>query len=311
MNYLSMDAIDTSKVLLLVEASIQAYNAFDKKNPTVCNSAKVIPPDKYDFVECWTGVDAVFNEDKSVETYGVIFRSQQAPYTYIFAFRGTDSTKDLIDDFGFDQTTFVPHNSEAEIPSDLRVEDGFYRIYVDSDGDTQSMQNQLFQLIKKYQASDKKIQELLITGHSLGCTMATLFTLDLALSGLGINALNYNFASPRVGNSTFVDFYEKQTLQQKTSIPTVRFQNVYDKVPCVPLEVQGYQHLPNAYLIAFYRDNITGKFDIVDNHSVQNYKTVLACAFQHGGVCTETFEYDNGKKIKSVKPEPDKVCTYW
>jgi hypothetical protein len=316
--YLNTSGVDHNLVLRLVEASIQAYNIFNKDNPTECDSGKVTLTGylaDYDFVECWTGVDAVFNHLKTVETYGVVLRSKQQPYSYIFAFRGTDSSEDLLDDFAFDHTDFVPYRSGVTVPSDVKVESGFYRIYSDLDGETPSMQQQVFALVDKYQNSKQPIDTLYITGHSLGCTLATLFALDMALSRPQIKAINYNYASPRVGNAAFVSFYDQQLAQQSPKTCTLRIQNVYDKVPCVPLEVQGYQHLPYAYLVAFYRDNLTGKFDIVDNHSVRNYKTVLQCAFSSAdGLCEETFEYDdNGtnKKMKSVKPDSAAVCTHW
>ena len=308
--YLTTADIDHSRAILLAKASILAYDAFNKQNPTEC--VKVSPPDGYDFVGHWTGVDAIFNECKTVECYGVVFRSQQSPYTYIFAFRGTDSTEDLIDDCGADHTKFVPYKEDVVVPSDLRVESGFYHIYSDSDGNTSSMQNQVFALVDKYQASEKPIDTLYITGHSLGCTLSTLFTLDMALSRPDIKSASYNYASPRVGNQAFVEFYQQQAPQQNPQTRTIRIQNVYDKVPCVPLQSEGYQHLPYAYLVSFYRDNLMGKFDIVDNHSIQNYETVLNCAFEsESGFCEGTFDYDQGKKMKSVKPDPSQVCTYW
>ena len=44
------------------------------------------------------------------------------------------------------------------------------------------MQQQLFTLLGEYEASDKPIAQLFITGHSLGSALSELFTLDLALS---------------------------------------------------------------------------------------------------------------------------------
>ena len=312
--YLTTSEIDHNKALLLVNASIQAYNALNKDNPTECDSGNVAPPEDYELVGSWTGVDAVFNELKTVECYGVVFRTQKPPYTYIFAFRGTDATEDLVDDFGFDHTPFIAYNKDAVIPSDVSVESGFYHIYSDSDSDsdTASMREQVFALVDQYQASDKPIEQLYITGHSLGCTLSILFTLDLALSRPDIKASNYNYASPRVGNQAFVNFYKQQPTQQDPETRTIRIQNVYDKVPCTPLEDQGYRHLPYAYLVAFNRDNLTGKFDIVDNHSVQNYKTVLECAFKSSsGQCEKIFDYDRDKKMKSVQPDSDAICKYW
>ncbi len=311
-NYLETSEIDRDKALLLIDASIQAYNAFNEDKPAECNSGNVIPPTGYEFVESWTGVDAIFSKLKRVECYGIVFRSQHSPYTYIFAFRGTDDFEDLCDDFGFDHTEFVPYKKDFSIPSEVAVESGFYHIYSDSDGDTTSMQHQVFALIDKYQMSEKPINEVYITGHSLGCTLSTLFTLDLALSRPKIKATSYNYASPRVGNQAFVEFYERQQPQQNPKTRTVRIQNVYDKVPCTPLEAQGYQHLPYAYLIAFYRYNLTGKFDIRGNHAPQNYQTVLECAFNsESGLCEKVFDYDQNQEMKSVQPDPSAIGKYW
>ncbi|MDJ0648210.1 MAG: lipase family protein [Xenococcaceae cyanobacterium MO_188.B19] len=310
--YLSSFEIDRNKTLLLIEASIQAYNAFNKDDSAKCNWENVTQPEDYELVDSWTGVDAVFNQLKRVECYGIVFRSQKEPYTYIFAFRGTDGIEDLCDDFGFNPVPFQAYDKNILVPSDVTVESGFYHIYADSHRHTASMQHQLFALIDKYQASPKPIDQIYVTGHSLGCTLATLFTLDLALSRPEMKVVNYNYASPRVGNQAFVNFYQQQSLQQNSATTTVRFQNVYDKVPCTPLKIQRYKHLPYAYLIAFYRDNFTGKFDIVDNHSVQNYKKVLEYILNSSDDSYETvFESDRDKKIKSVLPNPTSIGKYW
>ena len=310
--YLTSAEIDRDKILLLIEASIQAYNAFDNENPANCDRDNISIPIGYEFVDYWTGVDSIFNHLKRVECYGIVLRSQQAPYTYIFAFRGTGCFEDLCDDFGCNHALFKAYEKDVVIPPGVRVESGFNRIYRDCDRHTTSMQQQLFTLIDRYQASTKPIDKLYVTGHSLGCTLCTMFALDLALSRPAIKVINYNFASPQVGNQAFVDFYQQQSAQQNPETRTVRVQNVYDKVPCTPLKIQGYQHLSYAYLIAFFRDNITGKFDIVDNHSVENYKRVLECSFDSvEGLCDITFESDRHKKIKSVSPQSKAIGKYW
>ncbi len=318
--YLTTSEIDREKILLLIDASIQAYNAFNKDDPGKDNEENVTPPEGYELVDFWTGVDAIFNQVKRVECYGVVLRSKKAPYTYIFAFRGTDGVEDLCDDFGCDETSFKAYKQDAVVPPEVKVESGFYRIYTDSDNpndmtsqcNTASMQHQLFGLIDQYQASEKPIDKLYVTGHSLGCTLCTMFALDLALSKPEIKVINYNFASPQVGNQAFVDLYQKQSSQQDPDTRTIRVQNVYDKVPCTPLRIQGYRHLPYAYLIAFYRDNLTGKFDILDNHSIENYKKVLEYAFNsQEGLCEMMFDGDRNKKIQSVRPDPTSICKYW
>lgn len=315
-----LDQSQRDRALLLAEASIQAYYAYDSKKPTACNSANVKSPQGYKVVDCWTGVDRDLLYGETVECYGVVFQSLKPPYKYIFAFRGTDSPTDKVDDIDFEFTAFKPYKKDIPVPSGVKVESGFYNIYSDSDSksNTPSMQEQVFALVDKYAASDKPIHELCITGHSLGCTLSTFFTLDLALSKPEIkNVISYNYASPRVGNPDFVEFYDRQAPQKDPKTRTLRIQNLYDKIPCAPFNDQGYQHLPYAYLVSFYRDfrfdigHIRGKLDIVNNHSMLNYQIVLACTFNSKtGYCEETFESDKGKRMRSIKPstDPSIVC---
>lgn len=312
MNYST--EIDHKKALLLMEASIQAYNAFSDKSPAQCQKDRVVSPVGYDFVECWSGIDSIFSHVKRVECYGIVLRSKQAPYTYVFAFRGTDSIMDLIDDLGAEHTSFIPYKAGVEVPSDVLVESGFFDVYHQSNGKTPSMQRQLFSLLKKYQASDKPIEHLYITGHSLGAAVCQLFTLDLALSMPDIQAINYNYASPRVGNAGFVRFYEQQPSQQSQAGHTIRIQNIYDKVPCVPPEDLGYQHTVNAYLVAFFKDTVFNPNFIIDNHSALHYQAVLQCAFESAnGICVDKClkVAADAVTLTSEKPNIQSICTFW
>ncbi len=315
MHYVSnINDIDKKKGLLLIDASLQAYNAFSEKAPAQCQTDKIIPPVGYDFVDSWTGIDSLFNKDKTVECYGVIFRSKTAPYTYIFAFRGTSSLLDILDDLGAESTIFTPYDSQSTpVPTTLTVESGFFDVYSEANGSTPSMQNQLFSLIDVYNRSEKPISQLYITGHSLGAALCELFTLDVALSRPDIIASNYNYASPRVGNSDFVTFYGEQSAQKNTATRTLRIQNTYDKVPCVPLEDMGYQHLSSAFLIAFYEESRFGieKFNLLARHSALNYQAVLTCAANnHSGICeNKKLEVPaNDYAVTSQQPDQHSIC---
>jgi len=311
----NIDDIDKKKALLLIDASLQAYNAFSEKEPAQCQTGKIICPAGYEFVDSWTGIDSLFSEDKTVECYGVIFRSRTAPYAYIFAFRGTSSLLDILDDLGTESTAFIPHDAQRiSVPSDVAVESGFFDVYSESNSNTPSMQSQLFSLMDTYNRSDKPVSQLYITGHSLGAAVCELFTLDVALSRPDIVASNYNYASPRVGNSGFVTFYEKQPAQKNPATRTLRIQNTYDKVPCVPLEDMGYQHLLSAFLVAFYEESWSGieKFNLLARHSALNYQAVLRCAADsHYGICEDEKLKVSANKydVTSQRPDPDSVCS--
>ena len=313
----SINQTNKDKVLLLIEASLQAYNAFDDKHPAVYHKNCVTPPSKdYKFVDYWTGIDSLFNDDKTEEVYGVIFRTINAPYKYIFAFRGTASLLDILDDLGVDHSRFIAYDTSVNVDRNVKVESGFFDIYTESNQMVQSMQAQLFQFIDKYQSSNKVIDELYITGHSLGSSLCQIFSLDVALSRPKIKASNINFACPRTGNQYFVDIYDAQPAQQNPFTQTLRVQNIYDKVPCVPLQVMQYGHTNYALLVAFYKDTWDGEANLLSCQSALNYQAVLKCAaVTSDGVCVNgnLAVSGNGKDyaVKSKKPDDTTVCSLW
>ncbi len=315
----SINDIDKEKALLLIDASIQAYESFSKEEPTGCQTEKITAPAGYDFIDYWTGVDSIFSKDIKTECYGLVFRSQMMPHVYVFAFRGTASFLDALDDLGVRKQKFVPYDnlSGVTVPDSVQVESGFYHVYSENDekNGTMSMQVQLFALIDKYQESDKPIDQLYITGHSLGAALSELFTLDIALSRPEIVASNYNYACPRVGSSEFVDFYINQPRQQDIETRTLRIQNTYDKVPCVPPEEMGYQHVPYIFLIEFYEESWAGfeKYNLVARHSSANYQAVLQCAAEsEDGVCVcKKLEVPvNNYAITSNLPDTKNICRF-
>ena len=76
MQYITdINETDKNRVLLLIDASIQAYNIFDVMSPDQPQKQKIISPAGYDFIDSWSGVDSIYSEHNLVECYGVIFRS--------------------------------------------------------------------------------------------------------------------------------------------------------------------------------------------------------------------------------------------
>lgn len=276
----------------------------------------VTPPTGYDLVDCWTGIDTVFSTLNQVECFGVVFRSQAAPYTYIFSFRGTYSMLDVLEDLSFwEKENFVPFQGSSPAP-DAQVADGFWGIYNTSATGTPSMQEQVFALLQKYNASAQPIHRLLVTGHSLGAALCELFTLDLALSSYSdIAYSNYNYAGPQVGNAAFAQLYDSQPREQDPATRTLRIQNTYDLVPCSPpTTFFDYQHVGDAYLVAFY-NKTAGWLDPyakLYDHQALNYQAVLACAFaSSGGVCINDnlLVPSDGETLVSFQPDPSTLCS--
>lgn len=300
---LDSDAIERS-----VEAGLQAYAAFRESDPARCRRDAITPPEGYELLDCWTGVDAVFGDERTVEVYGLVFRQLATPHRYLFAFRGTASLLDALDDLGVESASFQPESNTSRVPAGVSVEAGFQDVYRTSDGPARSMQQQLFALIDQYRESEKPLRELAVTGHSLGAALSQLFTLDVALSRPDIALSNINFASPRVGNKAFADFYDRQL-----SSNSLRVQNRYDAVPCSPPEALGYRHTARAYIIAFYRHEAFGKLNLLDCHSCLNYQAVVQCAARSPeGVCRrEALEVPgNGYSVTSTMPDVSRLCEW-
>jgi len=75
-----------------------------------------------------------------------------------------------------------------------------------------------------------------ITGHSLGSALATLYALENVKRQLVHSPLICTFASPRVGDATFVGAFNALGLQ------SWRFANTSDVVPLLPPQFLGFEH---------------------------------------------------------------------
>jgi hypothetical protein len=254
--------VDPVLTLALAQASLAAYADFDGGMP-------VIWPADYQLVDRWTGWDASIFGGRE-ERFGLVFKSMAQPKTFIFAFRGTDSDLDAWEDAWFITTRFHPHqNTVSPTPY---VSSGFYGIY-DSKGGSmkQSMRQQLFSLIDKYQPLT-----IYVTGHSLGGALSQLFTLDLAVSAPQIWAKNMNFASPMVGTHDWKKAYEGQAAQKDPARQTVRIYNTYDWAPSVPPSLFNYTHVGVPFRTTFHvKGEPWWNPHLIARHSIMNLETML------------------------------------
>tara|TARA_R110000824_G_scaffold252939_1_gene441786 strand:- start:872 stop:1627 length:756 start_codon:yes stop_codon:yes gene_type:complete len=86
--------------------------------------------------------------------------------------------------------------------------------------------------IRDYVIKQRKGRKLVITGHSLGASMATIVAARLHKATFKIDGL-YTYGSPRVGNSTF---------KENLKIKHYRFVNNSDDVTKIPFYHWGYTH---------------------------------------------------------------------
>lgn len=102
----------------------------------------------------------------------------------------------------------------------------------------QSIADQMKANVKSLKTLFPGASKLVVTGHSLGGAIATLFAVDMATNE-GANNLNLvTFGSPRVGNAVFADFANQQI---KGNNWRVTYDN--DVVTIVPLQLIIFKHV--------------------------------------------------------------------
>lgn len=253
--------VDPAFTLLTAYCANEAY--------VVLNNPVATPPEGYSFVETFTGRNPSYL-DNSVERYGFIAQNNSNHGEYIIAFRGTDSMIDRWEDLFAEKAHFTPYREQ--VPENIEVAAGFMDIYSSAvtAGESDSMQDQLFQFIGRV-----KPTSLIITGHSLGSSLAELFTLDLYTTKLieNLTIKHYNYACPRVGNAHFARLYNSlESLPNANR--TIRFVNYWDEIPCLPFADLGYEHGSEYFLIAFYEKGADIPHYLI-RHSMYNYWHVL------------------------------------
>jgi triacylglycerol lipase len=303
--------LDPTFTTLVGAASLEAYTDYENSsNPSYT------PPDlnygtrPYVFLERFTGFDNVAWGSGAEERFGLIYQWSARPDYYLIAFRGTSSAYDMVLDLESPVAVeFKPYHSQGHFPHPVHVGDGFYKIYsTRSSSMTLSMQGQLFRDIANLPTPPTQI---IITGHSLGCALGSLFALDLAASLPEIAIINVNFASPRVGTGTFERAYDHTYGLQKK---TVRVRNGYDLVPKVPPEFApfDFRHVGLEFPVSFTVESyhIDPLLIVESWHSLLNYRYVVDRAVkQSPQVWTGTFPDQAYKKWNMVSYDPGASST--
>jgi triacylglycerol lipase len=186
------------------------------------------------------------------EWFGFILENEKE---IIVAFRGTVSQTDWLADALAFQREF-PYADDCG-----KVHYGFLEIY-------DSCREEIFRALARL---DNR-KRVVITGHSLGAALATLFALDVVKNSEFSNVELINFASPRVGNRKFCKAVNKE-LQRVT-----RIVNVHDVVTLFPpfvipfpwIKNKGvFLHVKGKYKLNLLKDTFFG------NHNIGTYITGL------------------------------------
>ncbi|MCM3720222.1 lipase family protein [Fictibacillus phosphorivorans] len=126
----------------------------------------------------------------SGEIFGFIAESEDH---VVIVFRGTSTVKNVTSYLNISQVTF-PFVKDCG-----KTHRGITRLY--------SASRSIILTVLMRTSPRKK---LLVTGHSLGACLATLFTLDAAVNTPFNNPILYTFASLPIGNTAFVKSFYKE-----------------------------------------------------------------------------------------------------
>ncbi|CAI5934642.1 unnamed protein product [Closterium sp. NIES-64] len=146
--------------------------------------------------------------------------------------------KDALTDLRLYKENFDSDLTDEDNKMDIKVHDGFLDGY-------KSVKPRLLLLLKAILASSSEKYHIMVTGHSLGGALSTLFTYDLAQSDLkkqhGFTLSLYNFGSPRVGNHAFAARFNQLVGD------SWRIANDHDIVPRVPYVF--YKHVATGVVL--------------------------------------------------------------
>lgn len=110
------------------------------------------------------------------------------------------------------------------------------------------------------------VTSMTICGHSLGAALTTLLALDVGANTKFANPTAYTYASPRIGDPSFVDTYNQLVPN------TYRFANRLDLVPKLPTPPL-YEHVLGLYDL---NPLLKVKWDIPCEHHLTTYLYLLS-----------------------------------
>jgi pimeloyl-ACP methyl ester carboxylesterase len=181
--------------------------------------------------------------------------------------RGTDGFVEWIEDAEFLPVGYSPQiGLPAGLPT-MFVEQGFWSLYesmklIDPAGAP------LGDLAPAIATKAGAAGAMTVIGHSLGSALATYLAIDLARGPLGQRVSACLFASPRVGDQAFVEFFDQTISNYRL------FNYVLDIVPRVPLGL-GYAPLPRRTVIQPATAEASVRIGIECNHHVICYCAML------------------------------------
>jgi hypothetical protein len=238
----------------------------------------------------WIHMSDFILSEKELEFYGIVCRKIDSPDTRIIAIRGTEGAIEWIDDAAALPTPF------RQVPDTGRVAGGFDRIYSSlkvvkrrlaednalaaagtaaaQESFEGSFAEQLDQVATSRELARgkrRRVDEprpprpMVVTGHSLGSALATLFVMENASKKKFDITTSCTFASPRVGTLEFARAFDL------LPINSWRIVNTLDVVPKLPPHIPvvlEYDHVDTAYA---FKSSDFAKNSLVCWHAMETY----------------------------------------
>ena len=253
---------DKTKIIQLGQLVNVAYQIFDGQREAKENHPNPAFPEP--FLSGFTplvnlqGVDNVHRATK--EFYGHVARLDAAPTTIVVSIRGTSDAQEWIDDV---KVKLVGYSGNPEFGL---VELGFKEILDSLTVATPSSTE--FTALDDYLAALENVDRIIVVGHSLGSSVATLAAFNIKQAKIANTVQLLTFASPRTGDYEFVEAFQKQIKD------SVRVVNEPDLVPRVPPRPLHYRHIWHE-LEVDSKDDHGIKHSVVCFHSLLTYLHML------------------------------------
>ncbi len=257
----ALDSVDFTKkeVINLGRLVAVAYKQFDGASD-VYN-----PPFPSEFVGGYTPFANLVARDnrreKRDEFYGHLSWQKGQTRTLVISIRGTSDVHEWVADAKFFKTSYNNNRAYGN------VELGFKEVFSSFKVATPDTINTLF--IDDYLVSLGKLKRVIVVGHSLGSSLATLLAFDIATSGYAETVKLLTYASPLTGDKSFVNSFNSNILN------SARILNRPDIVTRVPPESLEFRHVEHELEINSHNyDHI--KRSVLCYHSIQTYLNIVS-----------------------------------
>ncbi|EPS65213.1 hypothetical protein M569_09566 [Genlisea aurea] len=220
----------------------------------------------------WIGFIAVTGDDVS-RTLGrreiyVVWRGTTRSYEWIDDMGAKPARADVLLRGNENRDAMIAGNDDEAVP---KVMIGWLSVYTTSDPKSaftalsarDQVRKRISELINQY---ENERLSIILTGHSLGGSLAVLSAFDLVENGVsGIPVAAVTFGCPRVGNRAF-----KDRIGHYPNLKILQVRNTTDRIPLYPTALMGYHHSG----VDFEVDNRKSPFlkssgSFLDRHNLQ------------------------------------------